>query len=289
MSQTTRVFTTCMTVAAIGAVSSFATRAWAVKSGLDGYTGKMGTTCSVCHNGGTTPTVMLTGPQALTAGQMGEYRLRVQTGLAGVGMGGAATDGVTVLPGLNTKQKFTEVAHSKIVAPTNGAVEFTFQVQAPPTNGTISVYAIGNAVNNDNNDSGDGATTAKLDVVISGGVDPPPPPPPGTASGPDAGTGASDAPPSPGSPPSGGGGAPPAAASGATSDGGASPSTKGTGVPGVGNGTDFPETGGVQCAVAQAGTGSLRHSRGGLAALGLAALSLFSLKARLTRRKRRDA
>ncbi len=172
-----RVIAVTRSLSAASFVAIFVTAgtAHAVRSGLDGYTGKNGPTCSACHKGGTTPTVTITGPQALTAGHVAEYKVRVQTSAAGVGMGGAATDGVTVTPSTNTKQKFAEVAHSSVLAPSNGAAEFTFKIQAPPTNGPITVYAIGNAVDNNRNASGDAARAAAFDVTVTGGQNPAPP------------------------------------------------------------------------------------------------------------------
>ncbi|MBK6691309.1 MAG: hypothetical protein IPG50_03775 [Myxococcales bacterium] len=145
--------------------------------GLDGYTGKYGATCNECHSGGTAPQVSLTGPSTLTAGQTAEYTLKVASGAAIVGMGGAASDGAEVSPGKNTKQKFAEVVHAAPLAPANNAV-FSFKVKAPTYNGPITVYAVANACNNNNGSSGDRAAETLMTVTITGGSNAPPPPPP---------------------------------------------------------------------------------------------------------------
>jgi hypothetical protein len=268
-----------VSVSSLLAIVAAAPPAFAVRSGIDGYTGKNGPTCNACHSGGALPLVTLTGPRSLLAGQVGEYTVRVQTNKPGVGMGGAATDGVTVTPSTNTKQKFAEVCHSAVIAPANGAAEVTFHVEAPPTNGTITVYAVGNAVDNDKHTTGDGASTASLDVTVTGGRNPPPP----TA---DAGAGSPPSlPPAPGSslPPSSSGSpagvAPPpsADAGGERAIGQTLPTHAGT------SPTEFDDGGSVECAVRAPG----RARPAGTASSALACGALFGAAWGLRRTSRR--
>lgn len=163
-------------IVAIASLALLETPAWAVPTGITGYSGKYNkATCAQCHTGGTAPKVTLTGPTALTAGQVAEYSFHVETNAAIVGMDAAATDGVNVTPGTNTRQDFTDVVQSQLETPSGGAVDFTFHVEAPAYNGPFDVFAAALAANNNRNTSGDGAAGAKVSVTVTGGVDPPPP------------------------------------------------------------------------------------------------------------------
>lgn len=273
---------TLIVASATAAMLAFASPALAVKSGLDGYTGKQGPTCAVCHSGGPTPNVTISGPTTLTAGQTGEYTVRVETSQPGVGMGGAASDGAIVTPGTNTKQKFDEVSHSSVVSPSNGAAVFTFKVQASPYNGTLTVYAVGNAVNDNGNDSGDGVKSAKMDVTVTGGM---PPPPPGTSSGGSTGTDAGSSSSSgggdgfqPSTSPSGSGSSGTPSYGGGTStpprtDGGATGTATPTGVGGA-NGTEFPDGGSVQCDIGGAPGGASTSAQAASFFLSLVVLAI---------------
>lgn len=160
------------------AVCLVAGSAFANSTGITGRSGKQsGVSCAAagCHGGGSsTPTVTLEGPTALTAGQTGQYTL-VITGGPGVKAGlNVAVDGATLTAGSGTKVVSGELTHSLPKAFSNGSARFDFSLVAPATNGTYKVFAAGNSVNGDNNNTGDSHANTTLDVVVTGGTDPKP-------------------------------------------------------------------------------------------------------------------
>ncbi len=141
-----------------------------------------GDTCKRCHGNATGPTVSMTGPATLTAGQTAEYTFTVGSGTrravdiaaTNTEMGTPAKYLVVLTPTSNTSQSFDEIIHSTTgYNPANNPNgTFKFNMKAPMTNGTVRLYAAGLASNNQNNDTGDSATLITKDVVITGGIDP---------------------------------------------------------------------------------------------------------------------
>lgn len=160
------------------AVCLVAGSAFANSTGITGRSGKqsgLSCTASGCHGGGSsTPTVTLEGPTALTAGQTGQYSLII-TGGPGVKAGmNVAVDGATLTAGSGSKVVSGELTHTLPKAFTDGSARFDFSLVAPATNGTYKVFAAGNSVNGNNNETGDAHANATLDVVVTGGSDPAP-------------------------------------------------------------------------------------------------------------------
>lgn len=140
--------------------------------------------CNFCHNGGAAPTVTLecvdcgAGPPAVDPLAAHEFKLTVfEIGLqnhAGLNIssplgvlstGGAfATDTQTIAGagGLD------EITHSAPKAAGAGMIEFSFIWTAPAAPGTATLRAWGNAVNFNGSTGGDAASTATLDVVVTG-------------------------------------------------------------------------------------------------------------------------
>ncbi|RKH53632.1 MXAN_6652 family MXYO-CTERM-anchored protein [Corallococcus llansteffanensis] len=148
-------------------------------TGISGRSGKQSVSCTAsgCHGGGgSTPTVTLEGPTALTAGQTGSYSLIITGGpgaKAGLNVATGGVDGATLTAGAGTKVVNGELTHSLPKAFASGApVRFDFSLVAPATNGTLKVFAAGNSVNGDTKETGDAHANATLDVVITGGKDP---------------------------------------------------------------------------------------------------------------------
>jgi hypothetical protein len=154
-------------LAAASLVVAAARPASAHVAGIDGHSGKnAGILCNECHNGGTKPTLTLTGPDKLAAGQVADYVLRVETDAALVGMAAAATDGVKLTPSTNTKTLNAEVVHAGGTVPVAGAAEFTFKVTAPATPGAITLWVAGNATNASDSPDGDLADGTTKIVTI---------------------------------------------------------------------------------------------------------------------------
>ena len=147
--------------------------ALAVSTGRSGATGKQGADqiCNMCHSGGVAPTVVLTGPNTLTPGQVAQYKLTI-TPPAGemnraTGMGVAATDGITLTPGPNQKLLNGEIVHNApLDVPANASNEYTFTLTAPAAPGAITLWAAGNNANKNGNNQGDLAATTSLPITV---------------------------------------------------------------------------------------------------------------------------
>lgn len=150
--------------------------AHANSSGIAGYTGKQGGTCADCHKGGATPTVKLTGPSTLAAGQSAEYSVLV-TGNGATAAAVAATDGVKLTAGGGFRDSFGEMVQA---AAQGGNGTFKFTMTAPANGNTVKLWLVGLGGGSQNN-SAVKALTA--DITITGGGTGP------IATG-DAGTGA---------------------------------------------------------------------------------------------------
>jgi MYXO-CTERM domain-containing protein len=159
-------------------------------SGLAGYTMKpnlsapAGESCNNCHSGGTAPTITLTGPATLTAGQIADYSLVVKTGSSRAAGGIAATDGVILTPLSGVRDSFGEMVPNGGVAVSGGQATFTFRVTAPLSGNTLRLWAVGLAANGNNGVSGDKAAHVLRDITVTGGTAPKPDA--GTSSGGDA-------------------------------------------------------------------------------------------------------
>jgi hypothetical protein len=167
----------------VGVVLALVTIAGVASSksgGITGHSGKQGPICSSCHNGGKTPTVKIEGPTSLDAGVLAVYTFRVQTDAAITGMNAAVSDGLLgeVDGGRTALDTFeNELTHpGNAVKPdaATGEAVYTFSMTAPQFGGTVSLYAAGNACNNNNAEDGDQAASAKLDIVVNGPPKPPP-------------------------------------------------------------------------------------------------------------------
>lgn len=249
--------------------------------GLAGYSGKpnlsspAGASCNQCHSGGTAPTLNLTGPTTLNAGQVGEYTLVVTTGQARAAAGIAATDGVVLTPVSGVRESFEELVPNGSIA-ASGTAQFRFKVTAPTTGSAIKLWFVGLA-SNGSGTGGDRATHGTRDITIQGGAPPAgTPTTPTTPAGPTPGAADAGAPTN-GATASGTGSGTTSGTGGATaagsapsadddddpSDGTRAPSSSGTGARPT-------ASGGVACAVAApgAGRGSLAFALLALAALG---------------------
>lgn len=161
----------------------------AFSSGVVGRSGNPetngGSTCSGCHQGGTEPTVTLSGDTAVAVGETVRYTLTISGGQAddasapnpGGGFnvsasGGAlaplsdATD-VQAMPFPNTS--LVEVTHTE-PKPVDGMGEvvFEFQWTAPGVPGDVTLYGAGNSVNGNFSPTGDAAATDQLTITVTG-------------------------------------------------------------------------------------------------------------------------
>src|SRR5579871_2071523 len=130
---------------------SLPSAALAYSTGIVGYSGQQGNYCVACHGGGALPSVKLAGPSALDAGDTGNYTLTVTGGPAVVGGTDISVDNAAaqLVAGTGTALFAGELTHT-LPAPFNGnTLVFPFQVVAPPSAGTVTIFGAGNSCNGD--------------------------------------------------------------------------------------------------------------------------------------------
>ncbi len=134
-------------------------------SGITGYSGKSGVTCSVCHSGGTPPTVTLSGPTQLKVDERASYTITISGGQkAGAGIDIAKSRGRFFATDSNTRVQNTEIIHNSPFV--GDPISVAFDLQAPPTPGTVTLYAAGNSVNRNGGTSGDAPATTTFVIQI---------------------------------------------------------------------------------------------------------------------------
>lgn len=155
----------CASIAAMPALAH--------SGGVDGYSGKQGSTCNACHStGGTVPTVTLTGPATLTTRQTGDYVLTVSGGPGlRAGMNVAAGPGTVAFTpdNVSTRMQAFEITHNQPQLFAGGSSRFTFQLTAPATPGPLTLYAVGLSSNNSGSNSGDTYAARTMTVTIVAG------------------------------------------------------------------------------------------------------------------------
>lgn len=150
--------------------------AFANATGVTGSSGKTNQTCitSGCHSGGAATTVELTGPTSLAAGATGQYKLTI-TGGPGVkgGMNVAVDNTAASLePGTDTRKASNELTHRAPKPASGGAITFDFTMVAPPSAGTVKIFAAGNSVNGDGSNAGDMSALTSVTVNVTGSNEP---------------------------------------------------------------------------------------------------------------------
>ncbi|WP_375771163.1 MYXO-CTERM sorting domain-containing protein [Archangium gephyra] len=150
--------------------------AFANSLGMTNGSGKPGSLnmCSNCHTGGGAATVELTGPSSLAAGATGQYTLTIRGGPGVKGGFNVAVDNsaASLEPSAGTKKVSNELTHSTPKPAAAGAITFDFSMVAPPSAGTVKIFAAGNSVNGDNNSTGDNAAFTSLSVTVTGSSEP---------------------------------------------------------------------------------------------------------------------
>ena len=147
-----------------------ATPALAHEGGITGYSGKSSSNCTDCHNGGTTPTVSFTGPSTLATGATGTYTFEVKGGAGSVGGLDIAVSGTSAklaVVDAKTKLASKEITHTAAKSFSSGSVSWQFDVTAPSSAGSFTIYGYGVSANGDDSPDGDNAAGATLSVSVS--------------------------------------------------------------------------------------------------------------------------
>lgn len=145
--------------------------AYSFTDGAVGYSGNpathSGATCTNCHSGGVVPNVALVGPTNVTAGSTNNFTLVIGVAQALGSLDVSVTNGTLTATEAETEVRSGELVHTT-PRPVNelGTVEFGFNWTAPLTQGNVTMYAAGNSVNGNDNDSGDNANKTELIIAV---------------------------------------------------------------------------------------------------------------------------
>lgn len=168
-------------------------------TGITGRSGKQGATCSGCHTPtGSAPTVQLNGPSRLEPGATGDYSLTLTGGpgsSGGFGGMNVAVDSAEAYlePGSGLFRQNEELTHAAPRSFSGTSVVFNFALTAPSTSGLVKLYAAGNSVNGDSNNTGDRSALTTLTIAVGDVELPDAGTPDGGTDNPDAGSGTPDA------------------------------------------------------------------------------------------------
>jgi len=141
---------------AIGGTSYIGATLWAHSTGMNGLTNKNGGDGCTCHGGKSSAvTVSINGPETLAPGATGSYSVTIAGGpLAKAGTDIAASAG-TLTPGSGMKTQSGDITHTSPKAVSGGVVTYDFMYTAPASEGDVTLFATGNSVNGNGNNTGD--------------------------------------------------------------------------------------------------------------------------------------
>jgi hypothetical protein len=129
---------------------------YAFSTGTTGHTQLTSNSGCNCHSASASQTVsvVISGPDNLAPNQTAEYLVTVTGGpLAAAGVNIAASAGI-LIPGPGLRLENMELTHSSPMMSSAGTVIFTFSYTAP-AEGTATIYATANSVNNTGSATGD--------------------------------------------------------------------------------------------------------------------------------------
>ena len=136
-----------------------------------GITGES-TSCFRCHGGGSSPSVVISGPTSLTGGETASFTLTVTGGAGGVcGLDVSADIGdLAATDAVGTKLLNGEVTHQSPRAFSAGSCSFDFDWTAPllSIDATARLSGAGMSADDDGGAGGDRAATTSLDVSVVG-------------------------------------------------------------------------------------------------------------------------
>jgi hypothetical protein len=154
-----------------------ASPAAAYTTGISGYSGKDGKTCTECHAPSSVQAgATLRGPTALAPGATATYTLDIDTDVTSAAsqMRAAGLDVATsggtlgVVPQVNqTRLLAGELSHTNAL-PKAKTVQVMFTLTAPDQPGTVTLFAAALSADGDGTNNGDSTATTTLDVNVGG-------------------------------------------------------------------------------------------------------------------------
>lgn len=129
---------------------------YANSTGKTGSTLKNGNGCD-CHgpSASTGVNVTITGPSVMEVGKTEDFKVTITGGPLARGGTNIASSAGVLDPIEGLKKLGDELTHISPRSPQNNSVTFEFSLTAPTNPGTVTLFAVGNSVNNDGNSSGD--------------------------------------------------------------------------------------------------------------------------------------
>lgn len=119
-----------------------------------------------CHSGGPTPSVSLSAPATAAPGETLTVLFRVDASLPGAGLNVAANGGTLGAgPGARVADR-GEITHDAPAELSGGSHTWTLSWTAPSAPGSYRIDAAGNAVNLDDQATGDGWATTSWTVTV---------------------------------------------------------------------------------------------------------------------------
>lgn len=145
-----------LTLLAIGGTGYIGATLWAHSTGMNGLTNKDGGDGCSCHGSKSSAvTVSINGPETLVTGATGSFTVIITGGpLVKAGTDIAASAG-TLIAGSGMHTQSGDITHTSPKAASGGVVTYDFMYTAPAKAGTVTLFATGNSVNANGNNSGD--------------------------------------------------------------------------------------------------------------------------------------
>jgi MYXO-CTERM domain-containing protein len=160
--------------------------------GITGYSGKpyngVSETCTTnCHQpSGAAPTLQITVPSSMKAGETAEVTIVVNGTRSRTSMNAALSDGVVAKAGQNTSIPFPDQTPGEVAAvapPPNGASgTYKFSFVAPQKNGSITLWVAGMSASGSGTGNDNIATTTRT-ITVTGATAPDPDAGPSSSSG----------------------------------------------------------------------------------------------------------
>ncbi|WP_455374899.1 c-type cytochrome [Kaarinaea lacus] len=127
-----------------------------------------GSTCTLCHSGGTAPTLQLSGPTSVEAGSSNTFTLTMSGGqenLAGFNISAGQGSLTASLSGIGVESG--ELKHTQAFNVGSAGGLWNFSFTAPATTGQVTLYAAGVSANGDSQMTGDGVATTTFVVEVT--------------------------------------------------------------------------------------------------------------------------
>jgi hypothetical protein len=152
----------------------------AYTTGIAGYSGKDGMTCTECHAPGAAakPSAMINGPAALAPGQSADYQLVIDTDVTSsasakraAGIDIAASGGALATVDQVNQTRVLMINGSAEISHTNAlpqakTVAISFSLTAPAEDGVVTLFAAALSADGDGSNHNDSTVTTSLDVII---------------------------------------------------------------------------------------------------------------------------